>query len=154
MIKLTTFIKAYKIILSNISDKVSKWGKVYLDSVDFDNSENVIFTFISSSVREVGVMGISAGLNIELIENIKGGLDNITISKEYINTGAEINEAGRMLIVLDNLFQTLTNMGPDFWEDTKIKSIEFDFDKGLAIFETDLFKAPISTDGRLVLIGN
>ena len=154
MIKLTTFIKAYKIVLSNISDKVSKWDKVYLDSVDFDNSENVIFTFTSSSVREVGVMGISAGLNIELVEKIKGGLEKITISKEYINTGAEINEVGRMLIVLDNLFQTLTNMGPDFWEDAKIKSIDFDFDKGLAIFETDIFKAPISTDGRLVLIGN
>lgn len=154
MIKLTTFIKAYKIALSNISDKVSKWNKVYLGDIDFSNSENIVFIFTNSSTMEPGALGISAGLNIELVEKLKGGLDNITISKDYINTGAEINEVGRMLIVLDNLFQTLTNMGPDFWEDAKVKSIDFDFDKGLAIFNTDIFKAPISTDGRLVLIGN
>lgn len=155
MIKLTTFIKAYKIALSSISNKASKWDKIYLGEADFSNQENIIFIFTNRSASEAGALGISASLNIELVEKLKGGLSNISVSKDYINTGAEINEAGRMLIVLDNLFQTLANMEePEFCENIKVKSISFDFDKDLTIFNTDVFKEPISTDGRLVLIGN
>ena len=157
MIKLTTLIKAYKLALSNLGEKVGKWGKVYLGEVRFIGEkvpDSIVFTFSNSSTMEPGAMGISAALNIELVEKLKGGLESITIAKDYINKSLEINEAGRMLVVLDNLFTTLSNMGPDFWEDAMVKDVYFDFDKDLAIFDTDIFKAPISTDGHLVLIGN
>ncbi len=156
MIKLTTLIKAYKLALSNLSEKVDKWDKVYLGEVRFicENSQNnIVFTFSNSGTMEPGAIGISAALNIELVEKLKGGLESITIAKDYINRSLEINEAGRMLVVFDNLFTTLSNMGFNFCESINVKDVYFDFDKGIAIFETDCFKDPISTDGHLVLIG-
>lgn len=159
MIKLTTFIKAYKIALSNIFEKVNKWKSVYLGEVhlpgesEYSPEDRILFIFSSSSTMDPGSQGIQASLSVAAIEGVNGGLDNITIAKEYINADKEINEAGRMLIALDNLYQTFKNISEEDCNSVNIKSLWFDFDKGLAVFQTDIFKSPVSTDGKLFLIG-
>jgi hypothetical protein len=99
--KLTTFIKAYKIALCNVSEKVSSWKSVFIGGIFFPENDNntLKFIFTSGYSAQPGDIGISATLNIENVENLpKGGLstiaemtsdafDNDIMAREYINNG-------------------------------------------------------------------
>ena len=164
--KLTTFIKAYKIALFNVSEKVSSWKSVFIGSIFFpENDDNTLkFIFTSGYSAQHGDIGISATLNIENIENLpKGGLSTIAemtsdaldkdvMAREYINNGEKINEAGRMLVLLEILLLRLQTMEPDTWESAEIESLIFDFDKDIAEFSID--NKRVYTNGSLVLLGD
>ena len=162
--KLTTFTKAYKLALANVGDKVSDWKDVYIGSIIFpDEGENVLrFIFSSGYNMQPGDMGISAAINLANVEKLKGGLNTIAemtmdaldkdvLAREYINRGEKINEAGRMMVLLETLLQRLQLMELDRWESAEIESIEFNFDKDLAEFDVD--DMHIYTNGSLVMFG-
>ena len=164
--KFTTFIKAYKIALFNVNEKVSSWKNVFLGSIFFPEKDDntVRFIFTSGYNMQAGDIGISATLNVENIENLpKGGLSTIAemtsdaldkdvMAREYINNGEKINEAGRMLVLLEILLSRLQTMEPDTWESAEIDSIIFDFDKDIAEFSID--NKRVYTNGSLVLFGD
>lgn len=163
--KLTTFIKAYKIALFNISEKVIDWKGVYVGGVTFpeDNELKLNFTFTSGYNMQTGDIAISASLNIAHVEMLKGGLSTIaqmttdsldkdTMAKEYIKQGEKINEAGRMLVLLETLLSRLRTMKPDAWEDSIISSVVFNFDNDTAEFCID--GSRIYTNGCLLMFGD
>lgn len=162
--KLTTFIKSYKIALANINDKVADWKDVYVGSILLpEKDENILrFIFSSGYNMQPGDMGISATINISSVEGIKGGLNTIEemtmqvldkdiLAREYINHGEKINEAGRMMVLLETLLQRIQIMELDRWETAEVKSISFNFDKDIAEFEID--DQIIYTNGCLVMFG-
>lgn len=164
--KFTTFIKAYKLALFNISEKVSSWKDVFLGNVVFPENDDKIIKFIFTSGFNMmpGDMGISAALNIESVENLpKGGLSTIAemtsgdidkdvMAREYISKGEKINEAGRVLVLLETLLSRLQTIEPDKWEYADISSVGFNFDKDTADFNID--GTIVYTNGSLVMFGD
>jgi len=164
--KFTTFIKAYKLALFNVSEKVSSWKNVFLGSIFFPENDNntLKFIFTNGYNMQPGDVGISASLNIENIENLpKGGLSTIAemtsdaldkdvMAREYINNGEKINEAGRILVLLEILVLRLQTAEPHAWESAEIESLIFDFDKDIAEFSIN--NKRVYTNGSLVLFGN
>lgn len=163
--KLTTFIKAYKLALYNVGDRVAEWKNVYLGSTFFPEKDEKILRFILTSGYDMqpGDMGISATLNIDNVENLKGGLKTIAemttdaldkdvMAREYINKGEKINEAGRVLVLLETLLSRLQMAEPDTWESAEINSVFFNFDKDIAEFNID--GTTIYTNGSLVMFGD
>ena len=47
--KLTTFIKSYKIALANINDKVADWKDVYVGSILFPEKDEDTLQFVFSN---------------------------------------------------------------------------------------------------------
>ena len=162
--KFTTFIKAYKIALSNISGKVSDWKSVYLGDTIFPDDDNMLrFIFTNGYNMQPGDLGISASLDISSVEKFDGGLTTIqqmtmnsldkdVLAREYINHKEKINEAGRVLVLLETLLLRLQTMYSDTWESAEINSLWFNFDKDIAEFNID--NTNVYTNGCLVLFGD
>ena len=162
--KLTTFIKSYKIALANINDKVADWKDVYVGSILFPEKDEDILQFIFSNGYNMqpGDTGISATINISRVEDIKGGLNTIeemtmqvldkdVLAREYINHAEKINEAGRMMVLIETLLQRLKIMESETWESADVKSVLFDFDKDIAEFE--IGNKTVYTNGCIVMFG-
>ena len=155
MVKLITLIKAYKLALSNISNKIPDWNRVYLGSVKFsptDKPDTISFIFSNSNMMEPGAMGLSAALPIESVELFTGGLDSIAVAEEYANNCSEINDIGKMLLVFDKLCKHLQSLASDISE-VLISEMYFNYEKNLVVIQTSILKEPIYTDGNLFLIG-
>jgi hypothetical protein len=155
--KLTSFIKIYKIALSHIVDATKDWPRVYLGEVIFpgfvDVPKNKIrLVFASTSDMEPGSLGLQLSFNIESIDSLKGGLDNVSVAKEYINSDVEINDAGRLLLVLENILNHYKSLYPDHYQDIELNSFYFNFDKGTVVFDSNITDGPINTDGHLFLV--
>ena len=108
--KFTTFIKSYKIAISQINDKVSDWEKVYIGEIIFPNTGNYVIHFIFSSGYNMqpGDLAISVPVNSFNVEQLDGGLNGIlqltngqydacTLAREYIDAKEKINDVGRIL---------------------------------------------------------
>lgn len=163
--KLTTFIKSYKIALSGISEKVSSWPSIYLGQCIFpdkSNPEKISFIFSTGHAMQPGDMGISASVSVKAVEQTAGGLNSIAqmtadaldkdvMAREYINQKEKINEAGRVMVLLETLLTRLQALEPDTWEDAVLNDIAFNFDKDLANFRIN--NSDIYTNGSLVLFG-
>ena len=164
--KLTTFIKSYKLALANMGEKVAEWSNVFLGSIHFpEDDDKLTFIFSSGYNMQPGDMGISASLKLSTLESLaksKGGLNSIAamtsnaldkdvLAKEYKLHKEKINEAGRFVVLLEVLIDKLQTMEPDNLENIELKNVYFDFDKDLAEFDIDTTR--IYTDGQLVLIG-
>ena len=78
-------------------------------------------------------------------------LDKDVLAREYINHGEKINEAGRMMVLLETLLQRLKIMEPETWESADVKSVLFDFDKDIAEFEID--GKTVYTNGCITMFG-
>ena len=109
-----------------------------------------------------GDIAISATINISRVECIKGGLNTIeemtmqvldkdVLAREYINHGEKINEAGRMMVLIETLLQRLKIMESETWESADVKSVLFNFDKDIAEFEID--NRTVYTNGCIVMFG-
>lgn len=149
--KLTTFIKSYKIALSQICDKVKDWPRVYFCDVQLMDGGVTPFTFSNSSEMTLGALGITVSVNTFMVEMIPGGLDNIALSKDYMKPETEINEAGRVLIILDEVVKRFR--GDEYYplEDLNLVSFSFNYDRNVAVIDTD--KIRIYADGNLILFG-
>lgn len=151
--KLSTFIKSYKIALSSVCEKVSDWKAIYFTSISFNESDNTVtFIFSDSDSMSPGSLGISATLKESVIESISGGLDNIYLIDSVI-PNVKINDAGNILVVLNNLMNHLKKLYSDDWISIELSNVWFNSDEGLAYFELDKFKSAIQTDGKLFLFG-
>ena len=47
--KVTTFIRAYKIILSDIEKKIRDWERVFITDVSFDSNKLQIVLYLSNN---------------------------------------------------------------------------------------------------------
>lgn len=162
--KFTTFIKAYKLALSNIGSRTASWKGVYLGDVHFpENNNRLVFIFSSGPFMELGDIGMSATLNIDSVEKLDGGLNSIAkmtgdaldkdvMAREYLSKNEKINECGRIMVLLETLLDRFKTVEPDKWESADIESVFFNFDKDLAEFSVDGVK--IYTNGSLVLFGD
>ena len=144
--RLLTFIKAYKIALYSISEKVSKWKDVYLGDVYFPGEHDIPdtrvgFLFSNSQTMEPGAIGLSVALDIFGVENISG--------KPVI----KINDAGRVIVILDGLITQLESILDTGIESVHISSMSFNFDEDLAILKLNAFRDEIYTNGNLILFG-
>ena len=154
--KLSTFIKAYKIALSSVCVQIKDWKGVYIGSIIFPDAEDnrVTFIFSSSADLEPGSLGVSASLSVDAVESIKGGLANIALAEEHITSNAKISDVGKVLIVLNNLSLRLRDLYQDDWSNIDITNVWFAPDRGFAYFELDRFKSTVQTDGQLFLFGD
>lgn len=151
--KLSTFIKSYNIALSSVCEKVSDWKSLYLCSVAFqDSDDKITFIFSNSDSMASGSLVVSATLSESSIESISGGLDNISLVEEVPNV--KINDAGKFLIILNNLVNHIIKLFSYKLVDIEVIQLWFDHDKGLVHFELNKFKSDVQTDGRLFLFGD
>ena len=141
--KLSTFIKAYKIALSSVCVQIKDWKGVYIGSIIFPDAEDnrITFIFSNNADLEPGSLGVSASLSVDAVESIKGGL-------------AKISDVGKVLIVLNNLSLRLRDLYQDDWSNIDITNVWFAPDRGFAYFELDRFKSTVQTDGQLFLFGD
>lgn len=156
--KFTTFLKAYKIILSDIDKKVKDWDRVYLNTISFDeNTLQLIFS--NSKLMEAGAMALQTSVNYFMIEKIKFGLDKLAISKEYADTVNEVNDVGKFLAILDFMLSQLNDMTENI-NNIILLDAYFDLDKDLAIFDLEIidnsnpFKITAYTDGKITMFSN
>lgn len=156
--KFTTFLKAYKIILSDIDKKVKDWDRVYLNTISFDeNTLQLIFS--NSKLMEAGAMALQTSVNYFMIEKIKFGLDKLAISKEYADVINEVNDVGKFLAILDFMLSQLNDMTEDI-NNINLLNAYFDLDKNLAIFDLEIidnsnpFKITAYTDGKITMFSN
>lgn len=163
--KFTTFIKAYKIALSGISNKVKDWDNVYLSTIEFPKEDEILrFIFSDSYNASTGSLAISAALSTFQVELYKGGLDPVSemthhllpneiLSKEYVKRKERINEAGRFLILLDCVLDNFKKFKTDDYINSAcIKDIEFNFESDVSKFNiNDSF---IYTNGVMTMAGD
>lgn len=151
--KLTTFIKSYKIALSSVCEKVSDWGAIYFTSISLNElDDTVTFIFSDSNSMSPGSLGVSATFKVSVVESISGGLDSIYLIDSIIPS-VKINDAGNVLVVLNNLMNHLKRLYSDDWSSIELSDVWFDSDKGLAYFKLDKFESVVQTDGKLFLFG-
>lgn len=156
--RLLTFIKAYKIALYSISEKVSKWKDVYLGDVYFPGEHDIPdtrvgFLFSNSQTMEPGAIGLSVALDIFGVENISGNIESLTLSNGSIKPEIKINNAGRVIVILDGLVTRLESILDTGIESVHISRMSFNFEEDLAILKLSAFKDEIHTDGNLILFG-
>lgn len=156
--RLLTFIKAYKIALYSISEKVSKWKDVYLGDVYFPGEHDIPdtrvgFLFSNSQTMEPGAIGLSVALDIFGVENISGNIESLTLSNGSIKPEIKINDAGRVIVILDGLITQLESILDTGIESVHISSMSFNFDEDLAILKLNAFRDEIYTNGNLILFG-
>lgn len=156
--KFTTFLKAYKIILSDIDKKVRDWDRVYLNTISFDeNTLQLIFS--NSKLMETGAIALRTAVDYLMIDGLKFGLEKLAISKEYADVINEINDVGKFLATLDFMLSQLNKMTEDI-NNINLLSVYFDLDKNLAIFDLEIiddsnpFKLTAYTDGKITMFSN
>lgn len=161
--KLTTFIKTYKIALASTTERVSNWNNIYLCEIHFPEDDGKIkFTFSNEYDMKPGAIAISVTIDSFRAESIEGGLKSVSemmshildsniLAREYINHNEKINEAGRMVVLFDTLMQHLKEDTFN-WKDAIIKDVLFNFEDDAAKFLIN--DKSIITNGCLVLFGN
>lgn len=109
--KLTTFIKAYKLSLAEITTKVKDWNNVYFGTVDLPNetNENVVITFSSTPDMAYGSAGVTIAFDEKSVEYLKGGISEPAIPKEYLDSVKHANDAMRFLIALYSCYKQIKN---------------------------------------------
>lgn len=155
--KLKSFIKAYLIALNSIESAVSKWKFVYLGYADIDDG-TVTFVFSNGSEMKDGDLGISATVSVELAECSICDDDLLSLSSVYNKSlgvyykdnNVLINDAGRVILLLESVLSSVKEMYEEDCELLYIKNITFDFDKDLANIE--LSNSTVYTDGILCLV--
>lgn len=161
--KLTTFIKAYRFALYNIESKVNDWNNIYLGGVYLpDDDDKLTFIFSSGSRMQPGDMAISIAISVRsLLHNYKissisemtgDAIDRDVLAKEYISQKKEINDVGRIIVLLETILSNVKLIEHDNWESSKLDDFNFNFDTGLLDVVIDGIQ--MSTDGHLVMFGN
>lgn len=164
--RLTTFIKAYRFALYNIESKVNDWNNIYLGGVylpdDDDDDDKLTFIFSSGSKMQPGDMAISIAISIKsflydynissISEMTDDAVDCDVLAKEYISQKKEINDVGRIIVLLETILSNVKLIEHDNWESSKLDDFNFNFETGLLDVVIDGIQ--MSTDGHLVMFGN
>lgn len=166
MVSLLTFLKAYKLALSNISDQVNNWKTIFLGNVSLpgDNytpNDRITFIFSNNSYMEPGSLGISASLSIPAIESIKDDTNSILENNYFIKenefyNNLDVNEAFKLLFIFTKLLKQISNINSEDIKHSFISSFEFDLKDNLIKFYLIINKDKVSicTDGNLFLFGD
>lgn len=166
--KFTTFIKAYKIALAHITDQVKEWPRVYLGDITFPGEgdvpeDQILFVFSSGYAMQSGDVGLTITLDVQAIEKLRGGLDKVTekarktldvhdLAKWYIGQNSKINEAGRILVLLDVISDQLKAADVSSIDSATLSHLYFNFDKDLADFGIN--SSSVITNGSLTMLGD
>jgi hypothetical protein len=149
--KLSTFIKSYKLALYNIWHRISDWDNVFVHSVEFLD-DRVRFTFISTCTAEPGSIGIQLSLYGKQVDSVACGLDNLQFDVKLNNKDNPINDFGRVLFTLENIASKFKQTYNDVDLTSEITSFDFDLNKNLIKFKTNKFENEISTDEIFMLL--
>lgn len=149
--KLSTFIKSYKLALYNIGTKTSDCDSVFVHSVEFLD-DKVRFTFTSTSAADPGSIGIQLSLYGKQIDSVAGVLDEFPFDGKLNNKDNPINDFGRTLFTLENIAGKFKQVYNDIDLTSEITSFDFDLNKNLVKFKTDKFENEISADETFMLL--
>jgi hypothetical protein len=182
--KLTSFIRSYKLALSTVCERSHNWKKIYVCKIvlpDKDESNKVEFVFSPKPIIESSDIGMSVSIKVGSIYKMSMPSTDLLlscvnneiimtndlinkedISKEYINKKEKINDSGRFLIILENLLSKLEEshneeVQPSFFEPALIESDMID---SISFnFEDDLAifsinESNIYTNGSLTLFSD
>lgn len=158
--KLTTFIKAYKLSLAEITTKVKDWDRVYFGTVDLPNetNENVVITFSSTPDMAPGSVGVTIAFCEKSVESLKGGISEPTFSKGYLDNVKSSNDAIRFLIALHYCYKQIKNYVNDI-ESILLDSCAYTADSDLVTFNLIIdencnqYALPVYTNCVLTMIG-
>lgn len=158
--KLTTLIKAYKIILSDIEKKVRDWNRVFVTEISYDN-ESVKIVFSNSQTMEYGAIAMRTAVNRFMLERINFESTKLSIADSYANVIDEINDVGKFLVILDFVILQVTKMVEDIDNDVNVHDVYFDLEKNLAVFnlairdnDGEIIDLTIHTDGKIAMFSN
>ena len=157
--KLTTFIKAYKIVLSDIDKKVKDWNRVFVTDVSHED-KTLKIVFSNSAIMEPGAIAMRTAVNLSMVEQIKSGLIKLSIADDYANAINEINDVGKFITVLDFVLLQTAKMVKDIDNDVDVYDVYFDLEKNFAIFNLaihdngELIDLTIHTDGKIAMFSN
>lgn len=157
--KLTTLIKAYKIILSDIEKKVRDWNRVFVTDISYDN-DSVKIVFSNSQMMESGAIAMRTAVNRFMLEQINFELTRLSIADSYANVVDEINDVGKFLVVLDFVILQVTKMVEDIDNDVTVHDVYFDLEKNLSVFNLairdndEIIDLTIHTDGKIAMFSN
>lgn len=157
--KLTTLIKAYKIILSDIEKKVRDWNRVFVTDISYDN-DSVKIVFSNSQLMESGAIAMRTAVNRFMLEQINFELTKLSIADSYANVVDEINDVGKFLVVLDFVILQVTKMVEDIDNDVTVHDVYFDLEKNLSVFNLairdndEIIDLTIHTDGKIAMFSN
>lgn len=159
--KFTSFVNAYKLALFSVSDKVLAWDGLYIGNIIFpdDKSNSIKFIFTDEYDAPPNKLGVSAAIDVNKLAKYDNDFssvmsldktlhDNMSIANDYIDSNEKINEAGRMIVLLDTLLYQLKAMNQ---ENDEITFIQFNFEKDFAEFTIN--NSSFYTNGNLVLFG-
>lgn len=134
--KLTTFIKAYKLSLAEITNKVKDWDRVYFGTVDFPNetNENVVITFSSTPDMAPGSTGVTIAFDEKSVESLKGGISELAVPKDYLDSVKQSNDAMRFLIAIHSCYKQIKNEVNDV-ESVLIDSCKYSADSDMVTFK-------------------
>lgn len=156
--KLTTFIQSYKLALSEIYSKTKNWDRVYLGEVEIPTDENTIITFIFSTTpgMDTQSIGLKVGFNYHAVEAFMSDLGKISVASEYIDRYSPINDIGRLLLVLEMLYENISSMQ---YQKCDLLSVRFDLEKSMAVFNFNFvdeedYSMSVYTDGNMLMFGD
>lgn len=157
--KVTTFIRAYKIILSDIEKKVRDWERVFITDVSFDSNKLQV-VFADNKDMVPGTIVMRTALDYSLVDRLKSGIDKLPISGVYADAIDEVNDAGKFISVLDFTLSQLKTMVNDIEKDSRLLGIYFDTVNNLVVMDLSLteefetFKLTLRTDGKLAMFSD
>lgn len=158
--KFTTFIKAYKLSLAEITTKVKDWGGVYFGTVDLPNetNENVVITFSSTPDMAPGSIGVTIAFDEKSVESLKGGISEPAIHKDYLVSVKQSNDAMRFLIALYYCYKQIKNEVNDI-ESVLLDSCTYSADSDVVTFNLIIdencnqYLLPVYTNCILTMTG-
>lgn len=154
--KVTTFIRAYKIILSDINQKIRDWERVFITNVSFDSNKLQI-VFADNRDMLPGTIVMRTALEYGLVDRLKLGIDKFPISGAYADAIEEVNDAGKFISILDFTLSQLKTMVNDIEKDAHLLDVYFDTANNFVIMglsltdEFEAFKLTLRTDGKLTM---
>lgn len=154
--KVTTFIRAYKIILSDIEKKVRDWERVFIIDVSFDSNKLQI-VFADNKDMVPGTIAMRTALEYGLVDRLKLGTSKLPIISAYADAIDEVNDVGKFMSVLDFTLSQLKTMVNDIEKDAHLLGIYFDTVNNFAVMDLSLtdefetFKLTLRTDGKLTM---
>lgn len=156
--KFTTFIKAYKIILSDIEKKTRDWNRVFITGVVIE-SETLKVIFANNKELTPGTIAMQTAINYFALESVASNvlLEKVSMSDAYFSTVDETNDAIKFISVIDFVLSQLKNMVNSVDNDVQLLDLYTDINNNLIVIslaltdEFETFKITLRTDGKITM---
>lgn len=161
--KFTTFIRAYKVILSDISKRIKDWDRVFVTQAQFDDSK-LQLVFSDSKDMSPGAIALRTTFNYGAVsKDLKWAALNIgklSIADTYTNLINEVNDAGKFINILDFVLSQLKCIVDNVEKDAQMFDLYFDTVNNLIVFglsltdEFETFMVTLRTDGHVTMFSD